>query len=365
MRPTIFACGVLLVLGACGRGQREGVWSGTVELPDVEVGSLVGGRVLRVLKQEGEAAAAGEALVELDPAEWQSNLDEARALAESTRRELELIRAGPRAEDIASARAETTRLEMLWKVSAQGSRPEEVAAARAMLASAEARRTEAETEVERLESLPRGVESRQRVDEAIAQRDVARSQVQVAKEQVALREKGLRPEEVEASRQAWVAQGERLKALEAGSRPEEIAAKAAVLDAAEARSRFAETRLKELRITAPADCVVQTLDLRPGDIVRAADRVAVLVLKDAPWVMVYVPESGIGRVRLEQRMRVTPDGHAALTGRVAWISRRAEYTPRNVQTPEERTTQVFAMKVVLEGDTSLLKDGMWADVVVE
>ena len=62
---------------------------------------------------------------------------------------------------------------------------------------------------------------------------------------------------------------------------------------------------------------------------------------------------------------VAPDGHAALTGRVSWISRRAEYTPRNVQTPEERVTQVFAMKVVLEGDTSLLKDGMWADVVVE
>jgi multidrug resistance efflux pump len=192
--------------------------------------------------------------------------------------------------------------------------------------------------------------------------------VAVARERLAMREKGLRPEEVEASRQAWVAQGERVKALEAGSRPEEIAAKAAVLEAAEARIRFAETRLKELRIVAPADCVVQTLDLRPGDIVRAADRVdrvAVLVLKDAPWVVVYVPESALARVRLEQRVRVTPDGHAALPGRVSWISRRAEYTPRNVQTPEERVTQVFAMKVVLEGDVSLLKDGMWADVVAE
>src|SRR5262245_60773342 len=95
MRSTLAAFGLALLVAGCGRGGREGVWSGTVELPDVEVGSLVGGRVLQVLKQEGEAAAAGETLVALDPAEWQSNLDEARALAETTRKELDLLKAGP------------------------------------------------------------------------------------------------------------------------------------------------------------------------------------------------------------------------------------------------------------------------------
>ena len=60
-----------------------------------------------------------------------------------------------------------------------------------------------------------------------------------------------------------------------------------------------------------------------------------------------------------------PDGHAPLQGVVRWISRRAEYTPRNVQTRGERVTQVFAAKVVLAGDTRALKDGMWADVTLE
>jgi multidrug resistance efflux pump len=365
MRPTILAFGVVLLLGACGRRGHDGTLSGTIEWPDVEVGSLVGGRVLRVAKQEGEEAAAGDTIVELDPAEWQSNLDEARALADVTRRELDLLRAGPRPEEIAGARAEAKRGELLWQVSAKGSRPEDVEGARAEQRAAEARRTEAETEVERLQGLPRGVEARSRLDQAIADRDTTRAQVEVAKQRVALLEKGLRPEEVEAARQAWLAQLERVKALESGSRREEIAAKAATLEAAEARIRLAETRLRELKIVAPAACVVQTLDLRPGDIVRAGDRVAVLLLKDAPWVVVYVPESDLARVRLDQKARVTPDGHAALEGRVVWISRRAEYTPRNVQTREERVTQVFAMKVVLKGDTSRLKDGMWADVVVE
>ena len=60
--------------------------------------------------------------------------------------------------------------------------------------------------------------------------------------------------------------------------------------------------------------------------------------------------------------RDTPDGHNPLTGKVTWVSREAEYTPRNVQTREERVTQVFAVKIVLQGDTSQLKDGMWADI---
>src|SRR5262245_25713287 len=110
MRSLLSAVGLLVLVGACGRNGREGVWSGTVELPDVEVGSLVGGRVLKVSKLEGEAAAAGETLLELDPAQWQSNLDEATALATSTRRQLDLLKAGPRKEDIASARAEAARL---------------------------------------------------------------------------------------------------------------------------------------------------------------------------------------------------------------------------------------------------------------
>jgi multidrug resistance efflux pump len=365
MRSFLLGVGAFLLACGCGRQARDGIWSGTVELPDVEVGSLVGGRVLRVAKQEGEPAKAGEVLVELDPAEWQSTLDEARALAEATRRELDLLRAGARPEEVASARAEAKRLELLWEVSRQGSRPEDVEAARAEVAAATARRTEAESEVARLEALPRGAESRARLDQAIAARDQARAAVAVAEQRLALRERGLRPEEVEAARQSWLAQGERLKALEAGSRPEEVAAKAATLEAAEARIRLAEARLRELRIAAPADCVVQTLDLRPGDIVRAGDRMAVLLLLDEPWVTVYVPESGLASLSLGQRVRVAPDGHPPVTGRVSWISRRAEYTPRNVQTAEERVTQVFAVKVVLEGDTSRLKDGMWADVTPE
>ena len=79
--------------------------------------------------------------------------------------------------------------------------------------------------------------------------------------------------------------------------------------------------------------------------------------------MIHVPESRLAAIQVGQAAEVRPDGHPPLEGRVTWISRQSEYTPRNVQTREERVTQVFRAKVTLTGDVSRLKDGMWADVV--
>jgi multidrug resistance efflux pump len=357
---------LLPLLAGCGSPQKGMRYSGTIEFPDVEVGSLVGGRVLKVLADEGATVSAQDVLVELDPSEWQSNLDEARAQAEATQRELELLQAGARAEDIAQARAVAKRLELLWQVAKQGSRPEEVQAAREEVTGAAARVAEAERDVDRLVGLVRThTEPSAKLDEARTALSEAQARQAVAEQRMKLLQHGLRPEEIEAARQAWVAQSERVKSLEAGTRPEEIAAHKATLEAAQARIRLAETKLRELRITAPADAVVQTLDLRPGDLIRAGQPVAVLLLSEEPWTMVYVPERDLARVHVGQRAHVHPDGHAPLEGRVTWISRRAEYTPRNVQTREERVTQVFPVKVVISGNTDQLKDGMWADVTLE
>jgi HlyD family secretion protein len=95
---------------------------------------------------------------------------------------------------------------------------------------------------------------------------------------------------------------------------------------------------------------------------RAGAPVATLLLEEDPWIIVYVPEGDLARVSVGQQATVTPDGIAPLAGQVTWISRRAEYTPRNVQTQGERVTQVFAVKVVVPAGAAPLKDGMWADV---
>jgi multidrug resistance efflux pump len=361
MRPGLVA---LLLAAACARDGREGVFSGTIEFPDVKVGSLVGGRVLKVLKREGEAAAAGEMLVELDPAEWQSALDEAKAQADAAARGLDLLLAGARPEEVARAEAEAEKSRLLWQVIAQGARAEEIAAAAEDVKAAEALLSEADSRLEREKSLGRtDAGSREALERATAERETARARKAAAEQRRQLLERGHRPEEVEAARQTWLALQARVAELKAGARAEEIAASRAMLDAAKARIALAETRLRELAIAAPADCLVQTLDLRPGDLIAPGAPVAVLVLRERPWVTVYVPEDRVAAVRLDGPAEVTPDGAAAARGKVTWISTSAEYTPRNVQTPGERTTQVFRVKVTLEGDVSGLKSGLWADVV--
>lgn len=353
----------MVLVAACSQPAGSGAYSGTIEFPDVAVGSRVGGRVVSVSKREGEPAAAGEVLVTLDPAEWQTAIDEATALADATAREVELLVAGPRQEDIDRAKAEARRLELLWSIVKQGARPEEVAGAREDVAAAEALLAEADAALERERTLVRqGSSTSEALEKVVAAREAARARTAAAGQRLRLLERGARPEEIEAARQTWIAQLETVKALEAGARPEEIAAKRAILAAARARIGSARVRLDEMTIRAPADCFVQTLDLRPGDLLRAGDPVAVLLLSEDPWVTIYVPEADVGRVSLNQKARIDADGHASMSGRVTWISRQAEYTPRNVQTADERTTQVFAVKVVVEGDASGLKDGMWADV---
>ncbi|MFI5402001.1 MAG: HlyD family secretion protein [Planctomycetota bacterium] len=356
---------LLLLLAGCGAAGDPQL-SGTVEFPDVEVGSLVGGRVLEVKKSEGETAAKDEILVELDPGEWRSTLEEAEALAEATARDLDLLIAGPRAEEVARAEADARRLELLWKVVSLGAREEEVQGAREDVRAAQALETEAERRLVREKELvASGTSTKESLDRAEADTEAARARRAAAEQRLNLLERGARPEEVEASRQAHLAQQKLVEQLKAGARPEEIASKRAQLDAARARIRTAKTKLEELTIRAPAACMVQTLDLRPGDLIAPGAPVAVVLLLEEPWVTVHVPESRVASIQVGQPAEVRPDGHPPLQGRVEWISRRAEYTPRNVQTREERVTQVFRAKVRLLGDASRLKDGMWADVVLQ
>jgi HlyD family secretion protein len=356
---------ILLVTLACSRSPEGTGYSGTIEFPDVKVGSLVGGRVVEIVKREGEPAAADEVLVRLDPAEWQSALDEAQALAKATQRELELLIAGTRPEEIARAEAEARRQELLWSVVAEGSRPEEIAGAREDLRAAEALHKEAALALDRQETLKKqGASSAEALDKVRATQESAQARVAAAEQRLRLLERGARPAETEAAHQAYLVAKAQLDLLRAGARPEEIAARRATLEAAEARIRMAQSKLRELTIRAPADCFVQTLDLRPGDLLTPGQPVAVLILRDRPWLTLYVPEADLARIRVGQPAEIRPDGHAPLQGRVTWVSRESEYTPRNVQTAEERVTQVFAVKVVIEGDVSLLKDGIWADVTL-
>jgi HlyD family secretion protein len=152
-----------------------------------------------------------------------------------------------------------------------------------------------------------------------------------------------------------------LREREAGSRPAELSEAMAAVEREEGRLAYLLRQRDEAVVRAMSDGVVQSIDLRPGDLLAANQPVATLLEPDQLWVRVYVPEPKLGFVRVGQRALVYVDSHPdrGFPGEVVEISPRAEYTPRNLQTLDQRNDQVFGVKVAIR-QAPELKPGMAA-----
>ncbi|MEO8195439.1 MAG: HlyD family efflux transporter periplasmic adaptor subunit [Thermoanaerobaculia bacterium] len=290
------------------------VASGTVEATDAQLGFQVPGRIARLTPREGDRVATGDELATLDVSELDARRTQARAQAEAMRAQLDELLAGSRREEIAQGRA--------------------------ALAAADARVADAARDADRARTLLEGrAVSRETLDKATLAVDLARRQRDQAAEQLTLLEQGPRPERIAAAR-AQLAQAE---------------AAVATLDATLANSR----------IHAPFAGVVTLRHREPGEIVGAGAAVLTLMNPDDRWVRIYVPENRLGRVAVGQPAEISSDTFPGkhYTGEVAFIASSAEFTPKNVQTMEERVKLVYAVKVRITGDAQQeLKPGLPADV---
>lgn len=338
--------------------------SGFVEADEIRVGSRLGGRVAAVHVSDGQAVAAGEALVELEKYDWAERRQAAEADLASKRAVLTQLEAGFRAEDIAQAKAHYEQLAAQLTEFENGARPFEIDAARAQVELAEAEAEFAEREYERTESLRKEEASSQgRLDAAISQRKVSLARLDANRAALKLLEEGTRPEIIaaararaEEARQAW-------ELTRGGYRTEEVDQARAAVAASEANLAGIDRQIEELVIRAPVAGVVEAIDLQPGDMV-GANAPALSLIDDAKlWVRAYVPENRLD-VTIDQVVSVTADSYPneQFKGRITFISRRAEFTPGNVQTPEERSKQVFRIKVTLDEGKGKLRPGMPADV---
>jgi HlyD family secretion protein len=272
--------------------------SGTIEARDVEVGSLTGGRVVSVPVAEGATVRRGQPLVTLETDLVDLQLAQQSARIDEARANLVKAQRGPRSEEVARARAEAEN---------------------------------AEKERRRQKSLlDQGIVGQQQYDAAAT---AARTSMETLREN------------------------------ERGSRPEDIAAARAALAREEGQLAYLRRQKQESVVVAPADGVVESIDLRPGDLVAANQPVARILEPSQIWVRVYVPEPSLGRVRVGQRAAVSVDTFPKreFPGRVVEIRTQAEYTPRNIQTLDQRMDQVFGVKVAID-PTPELRPGMAAAV---
>lgn len=295
--------------------EADGLFSsGVVEATQADLGFQLPGRIVRVHPQEGDRVAAGQELAELDPAEMEARLGAARGQE-------------------AAARSRLRELE-------RGARPEEIAQAAGRLRTADERSSDAKRDVERAVLLHEGgAISQEALDKARTALQVALSNRDQAAEALALLRQGPREEVVEAQR--------------------------AMVRQAEASVAQVEALLAQATIEAPFDGLVTVRHREPGETVAPGLPVLTVRNMDDRWVRIYVREDAIGRVSIGQTASVYSDTYPdrEFEGRVTFISSEAEFTPRNVQTTEERTRLVYAVKVKISGDDEhVLKPGVPADV---
>jgi HlyD family secretion protein len=208
--------------------------------------------------------------------------------------------------------------------------------------------------------------SPQEFDTAQAQADSAAGLAEAARQQYEQALTGPRPEDIAQARAALAAAEASRDRVVAGPRSEEIDAARARVAQSEATLAQMDVDLAEMDIVASRDAHLEIFDLRPGDLVAPNQTVATLVLPNSLWVRVYIPEDRLGWVHVGQPLDVRVDTWPGevFHGFIDQINRRAEFTPRNVQTVEERIKQVFGVRVRLDNSSDKLRPGMAADVTI-
>ncbi|MEK7486913.1 MAG: HlyD family efflux transporter periplasmic adaptor subunit [Planctomycetota bacterium] len=194
--------------------------------------------------------------------------------------------------------------------------------------------------------------------------ETSRASYEVASQRLALMKSGSRPEEIQMAEARLEQAKSDLSRLENGARPEEIAAQRATVRATAANVERLKTQFKETEILAPLDSVVETLDLQPGDLVKPGETIAILNLKNKPWIRCYTPEAFLGKMKVGLEVQISVDAYPEkrFPGKIRWISSLSEFTPRNIQTTAKRMEMVFEMKVDILQDGEKVRAGMFADI---
>jgi HlyD family secretion protein len=298
-----------LLLAGCGKAPESNVivGAGHVEATDVHIAAKVAGRLLKFSLQEGDAVKLGQVLAELDTTDNLLTLRQARGDRDQAAAELALRVAGSRPEDIAEAAAQ-------------------VASARADLDGAQ-------KDLDRMQALlDRGSGTAKSRDDARTRRDMTAARLRGTQEALA------------RSRH--------------GSRPQEIAEARGRLAAMEAHAAALEQQIRDATVTSPLTGVVTEKVAQQGELLQPGSPLCVITDLANAWLTVYVAEPDLARIRLAQPAEVVTDDGQRRGGHITYISPEAEFTPKNVQTRDERVKLVFKVKIGLDNRDGLFKPGM-------
>ena len=355
---------VCCFLGCSPSTSRPLVLPGIVETQEVRLSSKVGGRVERVFVNEGDLVEAGQKLVQLDSAELEARRAQLVAQQELFQAKLDLLCNGPLPEQIAAAKAAVEMSEARLQKLQSGWRSEELEMAKYQSEMWNAEVDRATREYKRLETVQGNATiSLTELDAAKAAMLRAKSQADSSKKQWEMMVNGSRIEDVSEAKASVAKMQADYELIKRGAREEEIRQAKAQVAEVMARVRELDTQLSECLITAPAQCLVEVVGIRRGDMAPPNVPVLRVLYESDIWVKAYVPETQLGLIQLHQKVSVTHDGsNREFVGEVIHIANISEFTPRNVQSPDERHHQVFGIKVRIQDAAGEFKSGMAATI---
>lgn len=378
--------------------------SGTIEAEIIAITTEIGGRIVAMHADKGDVVEHGDLLVELDTSLLRANQNQLEAALATARANLAEVSAPPRPEDVAAAEAELQQAKaardgayVVWQ--AMGSIVEDplelnvqidiargdlailekqVEAAQADLKAAEIQRDEAARNQLNDEAITMSQVAVKQADAARANLAAAEAELTGAQSQLALliamrdnplaliTQANAAKTAYEQAEAAMLVAEAKLASVQAGPRPEDVAIAEARVQQAESALTSVEVQLDKLNLTAPRDGIITDRPANPGELATLGATLMNLGDLDQVTLTVFIPETQIGRVRVGQTARVEVDAYPGETfeGSVAFIAPEAEFTPKNVQTEEERVNLVFAVKITLDNPDHRLKPGMPADAEI-
>lgn len=382
--PLVVICvGLLLLSNSFGAASTDTLMlSGNFEIDDVVVSFRIPGLISERLVAEGDSVASGALIARLDDAEYQIAVDRASAVLEADSAMLRELESGARSEEKQQSLAQLQMAQAVLKQLEAGSRPQERDTARALLDQTEAQVKKADSalseaakdekriaglfaegavsEKEHLVAKTRADAARANYNEAVGRREAARQQLSMANE-------GARKEEIEKAKAAVKAASATLDLILAGPRDERIQQAKAKYEASAASLRQAQLLLGFTELRAPIAGTILAKAAEAGEFAKQGQPVVTIGNLKNIFLRVYVSETKLGLVKIGQPAKISTDTYLGefFVGKIVFISQEAEFTPKSVQTHEERVKLVYRVKISVDNPDQKLKPGMPADAIME
>jgi len=353
--------------------------SGNIELTQVDISFKVPGKLIELKVDEGAFVKKGDVIARIDRqqverqrardeaglAGAQVQLRETATLVDWQRQTLE--------SDIALRRAEVRAAQAHLDEMLAGSRPQEIQQAQAAVTEAKSQHDAAKLDWDRAQELFKNDDiSRAQFDQYRMRNDSTAAALKQAEERMAMVKEGPRKEEIESAR-AQVARADaalrvsEANRLELRRKEEDLQARRADVTRAAAQVGMTDTQIDDTVVTSPVDGVVLVKSAEVGEVLAAGTTVVTIGDIDHPWLRGYINETDLGRVKIGSPATLTTDSYRGRTypGRVSFISSASEFTPKQIQTKEERVKLVYRIKIDVDNPQRELKSNMPVDAEIQ